>query len=402
VTAPAPVTVVGLGAGELPALARERLARAELVAGGARQLDAHAPPGARRARLAADLAPALDEIAAGVGPSVVLASGDPGFFGIVRALAERVGPERLEVLPAPSSVSLAFARIGVPWDDALVVSAHGRAPAAAVNAARAHPKVAVLTAPGFGPAELARELTGLDRLLVVAERLGEPDERVVRGGPDEVAAGAWDDPNVVLVLDSSALVGPKGRGWPPSAPHGWALPDEAFEHRGGMITKAEVRALVLARLGPGVGDLVWDVGTGSGAVGVECARLGAAVVALDRDPEECARARRNAERHGARVDVRRGEAPAALHELPDPDAVFVGGAGEALLDVVEVAAARAGRAVVVALATIERVVPAGERLAALGWEVETTMLHAARGQGIAGLHRLAGTNPVFVVAGARA
>ena len=169
-----------------------------------------------------------------------------------------------------------------------------------------------------------------------------------------------------------------------------------------MITKAEVRALVLARLGPGVGDLVWDVGTGSGAVAVECARLGAAVVALDRDPAECARARANAERHGARVDVREGDAPAALHALPDPDAVFVGGAGEALLDVLDVAADRAARAVVVTLAMVERVVPAADRLASRGWEVEATMLHAARLRGVAGLHRLAGSNPVFVVAGARA
>jgi precorrin-6Y C5,15-methyltransferase (decarboxylating) len=168
-----------------------------------------------------------------------------------------------------------------------------------------------------------------------------------------------------------------------------------------MITKAEVRALALARLGPGTGDLVWDVGTGSGSVAVECARFGAAVVAVDRDPEECARARANAARHGVRVEVREGEAPEALRALPDPDAAFVGGAGEAVLEVVDAVAARTRRSVVATLAMLERVVPAAERLAASGWEVETTMLHAARVRGVAGLHRLAGLNPVFVVAGRR-
>jgi precorrin-6Y C5,15-methyltransferase (decarboxylating) len=169
------ITVVGVAAAPLPPLARERLAAAALVAGGERHLAEHAPDGAPTVRLAGDLAPALDRLVASDGPAVVLASGDPGFFGIVRALAERVGRERLEVLPAVSSVSAAFARAGLPWDDALVVSAHGRAPASAVNAALAHPKVAVLTAPAFGPAELARALGDAERHLVVAERLGSGD-----------------------------------------------------------------------------------------------------------------------------------------------------------------------------------------------------------------------------------
>ena len=413
------ITVVGVGPGPLPDGALERAAGAALVVGGRRHLVRVLPgrEGSTPAvvELGGDLEPALEAIAGAAGPVVVLASGDPGFFGIVRALAERFGRERLEVLPGVPSVAAAFARAGLPWDDALVVSAHGRDPRPAVNACRAHGKVAVLTAPGFGPAELARALGDRPgRRFVVAERLGEPGERVVEASAAQVAQERWADPNVVLVLDEAAAVGGKGRAWPPrQAPEGWALPEAAFAHRppatgsaaapwAGMVTKREVRALALARLGPGVGDLVWDVGAGSGSVGVECARLGAAVVAIDRDPAACRLVRENAARHGVRVDVVEGEAPAALAGLPDPDAAFVGGAGRALGAVAGEAARRARRVVVVALATLERVAPAREALAQAGLEVDAVLVEAARLVPAAGAHRLAPTNPVFLVTGVRA
>ena len=395
------ILVAGIGPEGVPALARDRLADCAVVAGGARHLDAHAPAGARRVTLRGDLRPALDALAAAGGPAAVLASGDPGFFGIVRLLAERFGRQALEVVPGVSSVALAFARAGLAWDDALVVSAHGRHPSAALNAARAHPKVAILTAPDVPPALIAAALAGSGRRLLVAERLGEPEERVVEGEPAEIASADFEHPNVVLSFDPARAVGPKGRLWPPRAADGWALPEAAFAHRDSMVTKAEVRALALARLGPGTGDLVWDVGAGSGSVAVECARFGAAAVAVERDPEACRLVARNADAHGVSVEVVEGSAPAALAGLPDPDAVFVGGGGAELPAILAAGADRARRAVVVALATLERVVPAGEALARAGLEVETTMIHAARLRGLAGLHRLSATNPVFLVAGRR-
>jgi precorrin-6Y C5,15-methyltransferase (decarboxylating) len=166
-----------------------------------------------------------------------------------------------------------------------------------------------------------------------------------------------------------------------------------------MITKAEVRALVLARLGPRVGDMVWDVGAGSGSVAIECARFGAAVIAVDRDEESCARVRGNVRAHHVRVAVCRGEAPAVLDHLPDPDAVFVGGGG---LDVVRACAARALRGVVVALAAVDRVAPANDALAAAGFAVRAVQLQANRLAPLPGAaHRLAAAHPVFVIAGAK-
>lgn len=405
-----PITVVGVGPSPLGELARDRLSRAALVVGGRRHLDLAAPLEPRRlVELGGDLEPALAAIAASAGPVVVLASGDPGLFGIVRALAARFGRRRLEVLPAVSAVAGAFAAAGLPWDDAVVVSAHGRDPRPAVNACLAHPKVAVLTQPGFGPAELAAELRGLDRVLLVAERLGEPDARVVEGDPAGVATARWADPNVVLVLDESAAVArTKATAWPARrAPTRWALPEMAFEHRGGMITKPEVRALALARLGPGVGDLLWDIGAGSGSVGVECARLGAAVVAVDRDPAACALVARNAARHGVTVRVVEGTAPEALAGLPGPDIAFVGGGGEDLPEILEVVGAMARRAVVVALtgsarlANAERVLGAARALAAAGLDVDTVRLQASRFQTNACLEESVAVNPVFLVTGVK-
>jgi precorrin-6Y C5,15-methyltransferase (decarboxylating) len=396
------IAVVGVGPDGVTGRGRELLDGARVVVGGRRHLDALAPAAAEHVALRGDLGPALDAIGSSDGPVAVLASGDPGFFGIVRALAERFGPEALEVVPGVSSVALAFSRVGVPWDDAVVVSAHGRDPAVAVNAARTHPKVAILTAPDAPPGRIAAALIGSGRRVVVAERLGTAQERVVAGTPEEIAASDFADPNVVLVLDAARTVaGQKARVWPPRTPAGWALPEDAFEHREGMITKTEVRALALARLGPGLGDLVWDVGAHSGSVAIECARLGAAAIAIERDAELCAVVARNAERHDVPVQIVHGAAPAALADLPDPDAVFVGGGGRDLGDILAAVAPRARRAVVAALATVERIVPAAEQLAAAGYEVETTVLQSSRLRPIGGAHRLAAQNPVAVVAGAK-
>lgn len=398
----ADIVVIGVAGREIAAGARPLLDRAGLVAGGERHLlDLGVEPG-RALALRGDLSEALDRIDGTEGNVAVLASGDPGFFGIVRILAERFGPERMLVIPAVSAVSEAFARAGLPWDDALVVSAHGRDPRRAVNVCRAYPKVAVLTSPAFGPVELAGALEGTARSFVVAERLGETGERVYEGDATEIGRMSWEDPNVVVVYDAARAVGTKG--WisgRSGSPGEWALPEREFEHRSGMITKSEARALVLARLGPGLGDLIWDVGAGSGSIAVECARLGAAAIAVERDGESCDRIRRNAARHDAYVQVIEGAAPEALNGLPEPDAVFVGGTGRGFEEVVKYAAVRARRCVVLTLITLERVVPAAEILEGCGLAVETTLLQASRVKGAGSLHRLAAETPVFVVAGHR-
>ena len=404
-TPPAAITVLGAA----PAAdRRELVAGAALVLGARRHLEAAGvdPDGPRAVPLG-PLAPALDRLAAAEGPVLVLASGDPGFFGIVRALAERFGPEALDVRPGVSSVAEAFARIGLPWDDAVVVSAHGRDPRTAFNVCRAQRKVAVLTAPGAGPAEIGAALLlmpGVRRQLVVATDLGFPGERLERLTPAEAAGREWPGVQVVLCLGPDAALGPRRAlaGALPPAEGGWGLPEEAFAHRDSLVTKAEVRALALARIGPRPGELVWDVGAGSGSVAVECALLGAAVVAVERAEDGAARIRANAAAHGVDVAVVHGSAPAALDALPEPDAVFVGGGGAGLPAIVTACAARARRTVVVTLVALERVADVRAALLAAGFTAEGVQLQASRLSPLpGGVTRLAATNPVLVLWGTR-
>jgi precorrin-6Y C5,15-methyltransferase (decarboxylating) len=396
------ITVVGLDGRPLDEEIEHLLADAALVVGGGRHLEMLGVDRERAVILEGDLSEALARIEGAGGLVVVLASGDPGFFGIVRLLGERFEREDLRVLPGLSSVALAFARAGLSWDDAVAVSAHGRDPRRALNVCRAHPKVAVLTSPDFGPAELADALGGLERTFVIAEKLGEAGERVFHGDAGTVAGMEWEDPNVVLVLDERRM--PGARGWISSgilAQGRWALSEEEFEHRSGMITKSATRAFVLSRLDPGPGDLIWDVGAGSGSVAIGCARLGAATIAVERDPESCDLIRRNSGRHNIHLQLVQGNAPEALYDLPEPDAVFVGGSGGAFEEIVKLSAVRARRAVVLALVTLERVVPATQLLEDCGLEVETTFLQTSRMKGVGNLHRLAAESAVFVVSGSR-
>ncbi|UXI78123.1 precorrin-6y C5,15-methyltransferase (decarboxylating) subunit CbiE [Streptomyces vinaceusdrappus] len=399
------ITVVGMGAGAPPGA--DVAAGAELVVGGRRHLDAvRLPERAERVVLGA-LAPALDTVAEYVAegrPVTVLASGDPGFFGIVRVLAERFGAQRLDVRPGVSSVAAAFARVGLPWDDAVVASAHGRDLRTAVNLCRAHPKVAVLTGPGAGPAELGAALRTDARVLVVASALGSGEERVERVTPAEAAGRDWGAAvSVVLCLDEARALGPvRSVAGPRAGAAGWALEESAFAHRDSMITKFEVRALALARLGPRPGDLVWDVGAGSGSVAVECARLGAAVTAVEKTPDGVERVRANAAAHGVDVRVVQGAAPAALSRLDDPDAVFVGGGGRELPAIVAACARRARRSVVVAMAALDRVPAAREALVDAGLECDGVLLQSSRLAPLPGyVTRLAATNPVFLLWGVR-
>ncbi len=330
----------------------------------------------------------------------VLASGDPGFFGIVRALLRLVDRRQLSVRPAPSAVSVAFARLGLPWEDAAVVSAHARPLADAVSAVRVAPKVAVLTSPDNPPEAVGRALVeaGVSfDLVAVCSRLGCEDESVQELDLAELAAGRYDPLSVVV------LVGPGGLpllGWSHGGaaerkPLAWGMPDDTFEHRAGMITKAEVRSVVLGKLALPTAGVLWDVGTGSGSVGVECAivRPGLTVLAVESSPDDAARASANAAALGAAVHVVTGRAPEVLGGLPAPDRAFVGGGGLAVVRAV-LERLRPGGRVVATFAAIDRAAEAAELLGNL------VQVGIDTGERLPdGGWRLAARNPVFVAWG---
>lgn len=391
-----PVTVVGLHGGAWYGPGAEAALRdADLLVGSARQHADLAPAGLPGEPV--ELWGRLDELvelcidrAAGGQRVCVLASGDPGFFGIVRILAARLGSDALQVHPAPPAVSLAFARAGVPWDDAVVATCHGRPIEAAVQAVLDHPKVAVLVSRDDPPQALGRALLDLgcpDRRVWVCSNLGAPEEAVERTDLAGLAAGCFDPLSVVVLVAPGAEVAP-------TAGTGWGADEATFEHRAGLITKGEVRAVVLGKLAlPGTGVL-WDVGAGSGSVGVEAAWLapGLQVFAVEREPDACEQIRRNA--RGTTVRVVEGSAPEALADLPDPDRAFVGGGGTHVLDAV-LERARPGATVVATYAMVDAALAAAERLGSL------VQVQLSRGVPIGpdGRLRLAAENPVFVVWG---
>ena len=333
----APLTVVGIGADGWAGLgepARAALRAARAIVGSERQL-ALLPDDltARRRPLPSPLEPLLDELAAGIEEATcVVASGDPMLHGIGASLARRLPPERLAVIPHPSAFALACARLGWPQADVELVSAVGRAPDVVAQALQPGRRLVAFVTGADGATQLARVLCERGRgpsRFVVLEQLGGAAERL----HDTTADAHGDrpaDPLHVVAIEARTAPGALALARVPG------LPDEAYEHDG-QLTKRHVRALALAQLAPLPGELLWDVGAGSGSIGIEWLRAEptAQAVAVETDAARAERIARNARTLGVpRLQIRHGRAPEALDGLPAPDAVFVGGgvAAPGLLD----------------------------------------------------------------------
>jgi precorrin-6Y C5,15-methyltransferase (decarboxylating) len=277
---------------------------------------------------------------------VVLASGDPMLSGIGSTLIRLLGPDRVRVLPAPSSVSLACARLGWAVEDTAVVSLVGRPLDLLTPHVTPGRRLVVLGSDGRTPAAIAALLAERGygaSLLTALARLGGPEERSFAG-----TARDWRHPDTdPLVLTAVEVVADAGTVPLPIVP---GLPDAAFEDDG-QLTKRDVRAVTLARLGPLPGQLLWDVGAGAGSIGIEWMRThpSCRAVAVEARADRAERIGRNAARLGVPgLRVVEGRAPGALAGLPPPDAVFVGGGATtpSLLDTCWAALPSGGRLVV--------------------------------------------------------
>jgi precorrin-6Y C5,15-methyltransferase (decarboxylating) len=369
-----PLAVVGIGADGWDGLsprARRTVEGADVLRGSARQLalvPAEVP--AERVPWPSPMTPALAGLLdAHPGRRVVvLASGDPMFSGVGTSLVRLHGAGAVEVVPHPSSVTLACARLGWALEETTVVPVVGRP----VDLLGAHVtpgrRLLVLVSGSSTPAEIAGRLTawgyGASRLTVLAQ-LGGPAERQFTGTAAEWPHAETDP----LVITAVEVVADPGTVPLPAVP---GLPDDAYEHDG-QLTKRDVRAVTLARLVPLPGQLLWDVGAGAGSVGIEWMRVhpSCRALAVESRPERAARIAGNAARLGV-PDLRvvEGRAPGVLEGLPTPDAVFVGGGATTplLLDACWAALPSGGRLVVNAV-TVESEAVLAEWFAQVGGEL---------------------------------
>ena len=319
--------MVGIGADGWAGLtgpARDALHAAAAIAGSPRQLALLPDLGARRVPLPSPLLDHLDDLVEENPGLCVLASGDPTLYGIGATLARRLGPAAVRILPGVSSVALACARLGWPQQEVTVVSLVSRPPEAVLAALQPGARLLVLCRDRQTPAQVASVLAGGGwggSELTVLEQLGGPAERVTGPQPAADLTGNGFDDLCVLAVTAGA-----DPGWP-AVGRTPGLPDDVYE-TDGQITRRELRALALATLRPGPGQLLWDVGAGSGSIGIEWMRADplARSVAVEARPDRAARIGRNAMALGVPgLQVITGTAPAALAGLPEPAAVFIGG-----------------------------------------------------------------------------
>jgi len=345
---------------------------------------------------------------------VVLASGDPLWFGLGRILCDRIGAERLRFHPAPTSLQLAFSRIGRPWQDADWVSLHGRDPEILASTLQKRPAaLAVLTDPNQGGAGTVQQMlrsSGLEAStdLWLCENLGHPDERV------QLIAPGTALPTDLQPLLIALLIARE-----PAAPDPQQLPlfglDDGLylQHSDhpGLMTKREVRIQLLAELALPPQGVLWDLGAGTGSVGLEALRLrpGLQLLAVERRAGGAQLIQRNAQRLGVSpAAVLEADATTVLNgglpsQLSQPDRVLLGGGGaqrERLLQEV-LTRLRSGGVVVIPLASIEALASVRPLLENAGLAVRVQQLQAWRGQPLGDGTRLAPMNPTLIVTGTK-
>ncbi len=338
----------------------------------------------------------LEAVRSHGGDCAVLYSGDTGFYSGTRALIPLLEDEGISytVLPGISSVQLLSSALGRPWQDWLLCSAHG-VDCNPVGAVMQGKPVFFLTGGELGPAELCRRLAeaGLRELpVVVGEDLSYPRQRVRRGSAGEFAGQSFAPLSVLLAEPAPNVV---------RRPPGF--PDSLFVRGEVPMTKQEVRAAVLAKLAPDACDTVWDVGAGTGSVSVELALAASRgrAYAIERSEKACDLIRSNREKLGAwNLALVEGEAPEALEGLEAPDAVFIGGTGGCMEQVVAQALGQNPKArICISAICVETLYQAVQALQGRGMQPEITQISVSRGKAAGSLHLLMANNPIFLIAG---
>jgi precorrin-6Y C5,15-methyltransferase (decarboxylating) len=405
------IHIVGIGDDGFEGLtghARQLIGQAEVLIGAKSALDQIPNSSAQQIPVAAD----LNQLKTTIGeladrPTVMLASGDPLFYGIARFLTEAFGKDRFEVVPHVSSMQLAFARVKESWDHAYLSNLATQSLDRVVDSIRTAESVGLFTTEAITPAVIAEAL--LDRRIdyftaYVCENLGTPDETVTQGDLASIRNQSFSAMNVmVLIRHQGAADRPSG-----SRQHRlFGNPDDLFlqsRPKRGLLTPCEVRCIALGELGLNANSVVWDVGAGSGSLAIEAAAIasGGKVFAIEMDAEDYGLMIENAKlfKVPSLVPIH-GKAPDAWSDLPDPDSIFVGGSGRMVPDLVAAALKRLstpGR-IVVTVSSPDNLVAVQAKIDEAGLRSDVRMINIARGQFQLDRVRFDALNPTFIVLG---
>jgi precorrin-6Y C5,15-methyltransferase (decarboxylating) len=410
------IYIVGIGDDQLDGLgpmAAQIVAAADMIIGDPRALEgvnAAVNPSAERVQYMGDLDAVVEKLnGRGEKMAVILAVGDPLFYGTARYLCDAVGKDHFEVLPHVSSMQLAFARVKESWDDAYLANTATQPLERLIGKIRTAERVGLFTSDEIPPNLVAQSLAD-ERIeyftIYVCENLGSRDERVTVGSVKEIASQTFSPLNVMVLVRELAVPDKKLDG---KSHRLFGNPDEHFRQsrpKRGLLTPSEIRCLVLSEMDLSADSVVWDVGAGSGSVAIEAAQIArdGTTFAIEMDAEDFALISENAEQFGVKnLKPVLGQAPAVWEDLPDPDAVFVGGSGRQISALVDAAIDRLkpGGSLVCVVGTIENVQAVFEIINTKLGDADAWMMNVARG--IQQLQRLRfeSLNPTFVLSGHR-
>ncbi|HMM05160.1 MAG TPA: precorrin-6y C5,15-methyltransferase (decarboxylating) subunit CbiE [Clostridiales bacterium] len=394
--------IIGVGpgaSGYLYPLAADLIRKAELLLGGERVLSDFASGDQDTFCIRNNLCDVVACIKEQHGKKniAVLATGDTGLYSISAYLQKKLPDIDFQVLPGISSLQCLMAKANINWNQLKIVSLHGKDGLPLKNIVARHPYTAVFAGNKYGPqqiAELLKELSFADIRLLVGEHLSYPEERIVRGSAAEIAEMEFSELSLVIVENPA----PAKRPWPYQT---MGLPDEAFLRGNAPMTKSEVRAVLHSKLRLTENANILEIGAGTGSCTVEMAMTAylGHLWALEKDPGAAALCRANIERFAVdNVTLIEENAPAGIPSDMDFDAVFIGGSGGQMAEIVAAVAGRSKRVVVTAV-TAESVGETLTALAAHGYETEIVQLTLARSKKAGTKHLMQALNPITIITG---
>jgi precorrin-6Y C5,15-methyltransferase (decarboxylating) len=402
-----PVNIIGMGMGpqDLSEQQLKIIEQADVLVGGRRLLEFFKASTAQKKSISKDIENVIDYVKNQMKTHnvVVLASGDPLFFGIGATLTKALGSENVLIYPNISTVSAAFARIKEPWSDVQIISLHGKKnEKQLLQALEKEDNIAVLTDPRKNPAWLARLLIEkhiLDFKICVLEKLGSSSERIDWYTLSQAAAMEFAAPNLAVLKRGAKDLKIS------SQPH-LGMPDGWFAHQAGLITKSEVRAVSLSRLQLLPNHTMWDLGAGSGAVSIEASVLIANghIYAVEKNPKRIEQIKRNKQRFKVKnLDIIESVLPQGLTDLPAPDRVFIGGGGKELKIIIQAAAAalKSNGIIVINTVLLSSLQVAKKTMKQLGFQTDVVQIQINRGSDMPWGERLEAQNPVWIVTGMR-